>query len=209
MNALLWLKRLGWPGLVGLACLLGVAWLERAWLPAQQEQVQRTESDARRLRHELQARADAAAASASAASAAAGGVDPRAGPRAVWAVLWEGLPDAAARLALQRGVLQSAADAGIALGSVQLRGEFENWLDKAPAPSGNPGSPGSAQGLWRQRMVLPVQTSYPALRTWIDALLRQPALSIDALDIQRADPMSDQVKAQVSVSLWWRQDRGH
>lgn len=198
MSGLLWLKRLGWPGLVGVACLLGVVWLERAWLPQQREQVQHTESDARRLRHELQARADAAQAAASAASSAQVHLDPKAGPRAVWAVLWDGLPDASERLALQRGVLKTAADAGIVLGSVQMRGELAPWLDKA-----------QAQGLWRQRMVMPVQTSYPALRTWLAAMLRQPALSIDALDIQRADPMSDQVKAQVTVSLWWRQDRGH
>ena len=201
MNAASWkigLKRLGWPGLVGVAALAGVLWVERAWLPQQQEQVQQTESDGRRLRHELQARADALQAAASAASSASHAIDPKAGPRAVWAVLWDGLPDASERLALQSGVLSAAKDAGIALGSVQMRGELSPWLDKT-----------QAQGLWRQRMVMPVQTSYPALRTWLAALLRQPALSIDSLDIQRADPMSDQVKAQVTVSLWWRQDRSH
>jgi len=201
MNAASWkigLKRLGWPGLVGIAALAGVLWVERAWLPQQQEQVQQTESDARRLRHELQARADAVQAAASAASSASFAIDPKAGPRAVWAVLWDGLPDASERLALQGGVLSAAKDAGIALGSVQMRGELSPWLDK-----------NQPQGLWRQRMVMPVQTSYPALRTWLSALLRQPALSIDSLDIQRADPMSDQVKAQVTVSLWWRQDRSH
>lgn len=198
MNAVLWMKRLGWPGLVGVAALAGVLWVERAWLPQQQAQVQQTASDARRLRHELQARADAVQAAASAASSATQAIDPKAGPRAVWAVLWDGLPDASERLALQSGVLSAAQDAGIALGSVQMRGELSPWLDKT-----------QAQGLWRQRMVMPVQTSYPALRTWLSALLRQPALSIDSLDIQRADPMSDQVKAQVTVSLWWRQDRSH
>ena len=194
----LWLQRLGGPGVVGIACLLAVGWVEFAWLPEQDAQVQRTESDGRRLRHTLQARADALQAAASASSEASQRIDPRAGPRQAWATLWQALPDASQRLALQRAVLGAAKDAGVPLTSVQMRGELAPWID-ATQP----------QGLWRQRMVMPVQASYPALRTWLDSLLRQPALSIDAIDIQRSDPMSDQVKAQVSVSLWWRQDRSH
>ncbi len=198
MSLSLWFKRLGWPGMVGVLALLGVGWVEHTWLPQQQELVQQTESDGRRLRHELQARADAAQAAASAASSAKQSIDPKAGPRQVWAVLWEGLPDASQRLTLQSDVLAAAKQAGIVLSTVQLRGELVPWLDK-----------NQPQGLWRQRMVMPVQASYPALRTWLAVLLRQPALSIDSLDIQRTDPMSDQVKAQVTVSLWWRQDGGH
>ncbi len=193
----LWFKRLGWPGLVGVLALAGMGWVQSAWLPQQREQVQQTESDGRRLRHELQARAEEAQAAAQAAANAAQRIDPKAGAREVWAVLWSGLPDASERLALQGGVFSTAQQAGIMLASVQMHGEFTPLLDKT-----------QQQGLWRQRMALPMQTSYPALRAWLEALLRQPALSIDSLNIQRTDPMSDQVKAQVVVSLWWRQGRG-
>jgi hypothetical protein len=35
-------------------------------------------------------------------------------------------------------------------------------------------------------------------------LLKEPALAIDAVDIQRADVMSEQIKGRVVLSLWWR-----
>jgi hypothetical protein len=186
MTLPLWLKRLGWPGLMGVLALMGVGWVEHTWMPQQNERVQQTESEGRRLRHELQA------------ANAMKRIDPKASPREVWTVLWEGLPDASKRLTLQSDVLAAAKQAGIALSTVQMRGELVPWIDKS-----------QPQGLWRQRMVMPMQASYPALRSWLSILLRQPALSIDSLDIQRTDPMSDQIKAQVTVSLWWRQDRGH
>jgi hypothetical protein len=56
-------------------------------------------------------------------------------------------------------------------------------------------------------MVMPVQAPYPALRSWLDRLQREPALTVDVLDIQRNDVQSDQVQAQVGISLWWRQPK--
>ncbi|MBH2015626.1 MAG: hypothetical protein I8H88_03995 [Burkholderiales bacterium] len=204
MKAPIWLRQLGVPGVLGAALLLASAWVILSWLPRQHAAVQQTESDTRRLRHELLQRAERAQAEARAAQAvdaqAHAVADASAPSHALWASLWRDLPDASRRVDLQRAVLVSARDAGIPLASVQWRGEPVAWVDAAQS-----GAP--PQGLWRQRLVLPVQASYPAVRTWVSALLREPALSLDSLDIQRSDPLSDQVKAQVSVSLWWRQDR--
>lgn len=193
-----WLRQLGWPGVMGGLALLASAWFIGVVLPRQQALLDQVESDARRLRHDLRLKAESVRVAQEAASRAAerGQVDENAGARALWSGLWRDLPDASQRLSLQRAVLQSAQDAGVPLAGVQWRGEAMSWIDAS-----------HPQTLWRQRLTMPVQTSYPALRTWLSLLLREPSLSLDALDIVRADPMSDEVKAQVTVSLWWRQDR--
>lgn len=195
-----WLRQLGWPGVIGALALLAAAWFIGLALPQQQALLDQTESDARRLRHGLKLKAEAQRLAQEAASRATerGLVDQNADTRALWSGLWRDLPDASQSLSLQRAVLQSAQDAGVSLAGVQWRGEDASWIDAA-----------HPQTLWRQRLVMPVQTSYPALRTWLSLLLRQPSLSLDSLDIVRVDPMSDEVKAQVTVSLWWRQDRSH
>ena len=58
--------------------------------------------------------------------------------------------------------------------------------------------------LWRQRMVMPVSGTYPAMKAWMAQLIQEPALSIDELSLQRSDAASDQLQARVAVSLWWR-----
>jgi len=182
-----WLRQLGWPGLLGLLTLAACVWQVQWALPQRRAEVAQTESDTRRLRHELLAKSQAATSVASA--------PPRDEPRQAWSRLWASLPDEQQRLALQGRVLASAEQVGVSLPSVQWQGEAVRWV--------NPGA-ASASGLWRERMAMPVQTSYPALRSWLDRLQREPALSVDAIDIQRNDLGSDQVRAQVSVSLWWR-----
>lgn len=193
-----WLQRLGLPGVMGAVLLGGALWVEQAWLPEQQARIDALGSDARRLRHELQQ----AQAAASAAQAGPGQLARQpASPEAAWSALWAGLPDASQRLALQREVLQSAQAAGLQVPTVQYQGQLEPWL-KEPATPARSGP--EATGLWRQRMSMPVTGSYVAVRAWLARLLREPALSLDALDIQRSDVNSDQVRVQVNVSLWWR-----
>lgn len=191
-----WLRQLGWPGLLGAVLLLACAWFIQIELPQRREAVAQAESDVRRLRHGLIARSSAGSEAASAPGQAAA-------PQA-WARLWSALPDDGERLVLQARVLATAADVGVPLQAVQWQGEAVKWA-AAQGPT-DPSLP-SAPGLWRQRMTMPVQAPYPALRTWLDRLQRETALTVDALDIQRNDVQSDLVQAQVSLSLWWRQPK--
>lgn len=190
MNRLLQtLATLGWPGLVGALLVGGSLWTQHALLPRWQGELDQGGSEVRRLRHAL-----LEAASASAPQAGAEVHDDT--PQQAWSRLWAALPDGAQRVALQSQVLASASAAGLQVDAVQYRGEFVPWQGAA-----------GDTALWRQRMSMPVQGSYPAMRAWLASLTQAPGLSIDALDVQRPDVMGDQVKAQVSVSLWWRQAR--
>jgi hypothetical protein len=176
-----WLRQWGWPGLIGAALLLACAWFTQLELPRRHEALAQAESDVRRLRHGLIARATPGSAVASEAQSLNE-------PGQAWASLWSGLPDESQRMARQARVLASAEQVGVPLQSVQWQGEAVKWL--APAGPGS-GSDALPSGLWRQRMTMPLQG--------------EPGLTVDAIDIQRSDVQSDQVRAQVSLSLWWRQ----
>lgn len=179
------LQQLGLAGALGLFMLCGAGWAFWSWLPKQQATIDELGSQSRRLRHELQAKLSSERQGASAAAMAS--------PQAAWQVLWQGLPDAGQGMALQSDVLASAGQHGLRISAVQYRGAAEPW------------SAHEGQLLWRQRLSMPVDGSYPAVRAWLAHLLKQPALAIDALDIQRDDASRGQVKARISVSLYWRQ----
>lgn len=180
-----YLKQMGLAGLMG-AVLLGLAaWAHWAWLPAQQDALDKLGSQARRMRHELQAEVNGVETSGGSAA-------PIQSPEAAWDALWQGLPMATQRVALQGMVLAAAHDQGVSVSSVQYLGSRAPWSVRDGAV------------LWRQRMVMPVSGSYPALKAWMAQLLKEPALSIDDLAMQRTDPASDQLQARVTVSLWWR-----
>lgn len=177
-------QRFGVAGLLGTLLLVGAAWAHFVWLPRQQAHIDDLGSQARRTRHELQAAVQPTQA----------GSQPMVErtPEQAWQGLWQTLPGADQRVALQSQVLVLARQQGLAIDAVQYTGSKQTWAAQA----------GSV--LWRQRMVMPVQGDYRALRNWLAQMLKEPALSIDSLDLQRSDVMSDQVKARVAVSLWWR-----
>lgn len=180
MNAATVMRRLGVPGWMGLLLLAVAAWANGSWLPKQQAQADALGSQARRLRHDMLAEQTTTEKAVVVLT-----------PEAAWQALQQGLPPFEQRTALQEAVLASALSSGLALSSVQFNGTV-------------PGMP----GLWRQRMTVPVEGRYDDVRAWLAKLMAQPALSLDALDIQRGDVMNDTVKARASVSLWWRTEGG-
>ncbi|KGM39979.1 hypothetical protein JY96_07840 [Aquabacterium sp. NJ1] len=182
MSARTW-QRFGVAGLLGVCLLGGAGWLQTVWLPRQHAQLDEWGSQARRTRHELQAALQAKAGSQPEALGT---------PEQAWQRLWQTLPGADQRVALQSQVLAQARQQGLVVNAVQYAGSKQPWAAQ------------DGVVLWRQRMVMPVEGGYGAVRAWLAQLLQEPALSIDSLDLQRSDVMSDQVKARVAVSLWWR-----
>ena len=193
----LWVRQLGWPGLLGLASLLACAGFIFGVLPQRQAALDQAESDVRRLRHGLIARVTGVTGATEQGVADRAQVD--AGQ--AWRELWQSLPDDRQRLSRQARVLAAAREVGLDITAVQWQGEPVRWT--GDVSRGGAATP--AAGLWRHRMTVPVQAPYPAVRSWLDRLKREPGLTVDALDIQRSDLTSDQVQAQLVISLWWRQ----
>lgn len=192
------IRRFGLPGVLGVFLLGLSAWLHHHWVPAQEGLLAQMESANRRARHELnevasqRLRARQAEASGGAAGALAGAVD----VRGLWAITWARLPQDASRVAQQEEVFASAAASGVGVAGAQMSGDWEPWL-----PAAHP------QGLWRQRIAMPVKGSHASLRAWVAHLQRLPAVTIDAVEMQRVDLLGGEVRARISLSLWWRQDR--
>jgi hypothetical protein len=180
------LTLLGLPGLLGLALLVLAAWLYWGEAPLEAQALSEQEEALTLLRDQLKRATPGDNERASLAIPSS--VD----TEALWQQLWQFLPDAAAGHRMQADVMSLARKRGIQLGSVQFRGEAV------------PGLP----GVWRQRITLPVEAPYPAVRAWLNDVLQAPAwgpaVSLDALSIERSDVMGDAVKARVVWSLWWK-----
>lgn len=64
-----------------------------------------------------------------------------------------------------------------------------------------------AIGLTRVRVTMPLTGSYEGLRRFVDQALRDdPALSLDLLRLERSDPQSLALRAELQWSLWMRVD---
>lgn len=186
-EALTWL---GWPGCLSLVLLCGVAWAEWSLLPAWHADAEQSVDQAVMLRRRLHRMTEPAAPTLPVSGAAVLAVP--AEPEAAWALLWQALPTEDQRATLQSQVLQAAARHGLQIETVQYRGERVPLSD-------------TGGRLWRQRMAMPVRGPYAAVRRWLADIQKMPSAAVDELGLERQDPSSDEVQAQVGVSLWWRQ----
>jgi len=170
------LRRWGWPGFVGLACISASLAMALWWLPAQQR-----EADSLRQAADL---AQRRAIQRSAPQRA--GVMQRSGPES----FRDEFPAAAQRQQRVAALLSAATEHGLETRRVEFRLSHERAL-----------------ALARYSVATPVAGSYAALRAFIeDALARDPALSLDRLQLRRASAAAASVEADLSWSLYMRDD---
>lgn len=184
-------QRLGLPGLLGLVAMAGALWWQQTSTSVHAD-TEAALQEADRLRSVLrQASIDVQNRASDGQDGTDAALMP---PTAAWQTLWQRLPLASQRMTLQSQVWRSAQTLGLQLPSLQVQAQRETWVPTSA----------DGHGLWRQRMQLPVEGSYDSVRAWVQALQQVPGLGIDGLDVQRPDPRSEGVKAQVRLSLWWR-----
>ena len=184
-------QRLGLPGVLGLLAMAMAVYLQhdmsrlQSDLDSAQQQADQARAVLRQASRDLQAQGQGQAGA---------GTTPAMTPVVAWQTLWQRLPLASQRMSLQSQVWRSAQTLGLQLPSLQVQAQQETWVPTIA----------DGHGLWRQRMQLPVEGTYDTVRAWVQALQQVPGLGIDGLEVQRPDPRSEVVKAQVRLSLWWR-----
>lgn len=172
------LARLGVPGLLGLCLMATALGVWGLMVPAARQALAEQQDQVDHVRDQLKALSAPGMAPASLATQS----------DQAWHTLWGALPEEVDGSALTADVLAAAQRQGVALGAVQFTADPLQGLD----------------AVGRQRLVLPVEASYPALRSWLVEVLRHPSISLDALEVSRDQVMSDQVRARVTLSLWWK-----
>lgn len=187
LNASAVLSMLGLPGLLGIALLILSAWFYWGEAPLEAQALQAQTDAINDLRAQLSQQS-------SSQDPADKTQDQSLSVDAAWPAAWQSLPafGHGSETEPQAAILAMAKRQGVLAGSVQFQHD----------------SVAALPGLQRQRLVLPVQATYPSLRAWLQAVMQAPgwghAVSLDALDISRKDVMSDAIEARVSLSLWWR-----
>ncbi len=106
-----------------------------------------------------------------------------------WVEARASLPDVSQRQELLADLLALAVRHGVSVARSDLRTESD-----------------AAPGVERYRIVMPARADYAALRSFIEAaLLAQPALSLDDLQLSRRSVSQADIEAQLQWSLHLRQ----
>lgn len=173
------LRAWGWPGALGAVLMLASAGLLFGLVPRQEQAQAHAEA---RLR---QARAAARLARSQPASADAANAALALNPQASFLAAF---PLATQRQQRLGALWQLAGQHQLAL----RRSEFRATADER-------------LGLARYRISLPLEGPYAAVRGFVDEALQQDAaLSLDRLRLDRSEPGSPTVRAELQLSLWSR-----
>jgi hypothetical protein len=168
------LRRWGWPGAIGLLAGTVSLFIAQLWLP----ELQRERDTIREAADLAQRRARQRLAPARAVDAAPSGADDFRG----------GFPPASQRQERLAALLASATQHGLASRRIELRLSQDVPL-----------------GLARYSVTTPIVGSYAALRAFVeDAPARDPALSLDRLQMRRASVAAGAIEAELSWSLYMR-----
>ena len=170
------LRRWGRPGIVGLVCIAAALTITLLWLPAQQR-----EADSLRQAADL-AQRRAIQRSAPQRNGTA--------QRSTSESFRAGFPPAALRQQRVAALLSAATEHGLESRRIEFRLSHD-----------------AALGLARYSVTTPLTGSYAALRAFIeDAQARDSALSLDRLQLRRASVAATGVEADLSWSLYMRDD---
>lgn len=176
-------QRLGMPGRIGLCmCALALAVWGGA-LPAQHRQVDELAAHNDWLRQRLTTLS--APDTRHSAASEAPGLGPAA-PRALWAQVWQALPMASEAGPRQASLLRAAAE------TVSEPVSFSHERVK------------SLPGLSRWRLSVSTTAPWSQQMQWMAHVLAQPAVSIDAVTLQRDQPHDDVWQLRLGLSLWTR-----
>jgi hypothetical protein len=171
------LVRLGPAAWVALALLALTAVLALGLTPAWRAQAEAATAEADTLQRQLQHQLQRARTADRNRPAARSVSDMRAT-----------LPEATLRQELLADLLALALRHGVSVAGTELRVEID-----------------AALGIERYRIVMPARGGYAELRSFIDnALLSQPALSLDDLQLQRRSATQGEIEAQLQWSLHLR-----
>jgi hypothetical protein len=176
-------QTLGLPGRVGLCLCVLALWVWLCLLPTQREQAQELEAHNHWLQQRLAGMSSGEAPGASASGPAA---DPEQSAQARWAQVWRSLPDASQASRHQEALWRAAP--GLTAEPVTLVMEPVSDLP----------------GLSRWRLSVNTVAPWPQQWRWLQHVLADPAVSIDALSLQRDQPHDALWHLRLGVSLWTR-----
>jgi hypothetical protein len=178
-----WAQRLGMPGRLGLClcCLALVVWVGA--LPVQHRQVDELAAHNDWLHQRLAALSapDTATEGAPQGGSAAAG-----DARALWTQVWQALPWTTEAGTRQASLLRAAAD--------QVSEPVSFTHERVTA----------LPGLTRWRLSVSTTAPWSQQMQWMTHVLAQPAVSIDAVHLQREQPHDAVWHLRLGLSLWTR-----